>query len=50
MESRVFASKIRECTAIKEAQAVQESIYKYAPRSNAAQDYKAFVEEVITYA
>lgn len=48
MNTKLFASRIRECTAIVEAQAVQESIYKYAPKSNASKDYTAFVEELLT--
>lgn len=46
MGTRVFDTKIRECTAIIEAQANQQSIYQYAPRSNAAADYTAFMQEL----
>lgn len=42
----VFKEPIRECISIKEAQAVQESIFTYAPKSNAAADYKALLEEL----
>ena len=45
--SRVFPTPIRECQAIKEAQATQTDIYTYAPRSNASEDYRALVEEII---
>lgn len=44
---RLFNAKIRECTAIREAQALKESIFKCSPRSNAVQDYTAFTEEFI---
>ncbi len=47
MGTRVYETRIRECTAIKEAQALREDIYSYAPRSNAAKDYRAFVAEYL---
>lgn len=47
MESRLYSSRIRECTALKEAQAVRQDIYTYAPHSNAAADYMALVEEIL---
>lgn len=43
----VYDTVIRECVALKEAQASQQTIYKYAPKSNASQDYSSFVEEFI---
>ena len=46
MESKLYKSKIRECTALKEAQACRENIFAYAPNSNAAADYTAFIDEV----
>ena len=48
MKTRLFDSRIRECTAVKEAQAMQQSIYSYAPRSNAATDYTALLTELKT--
>ena len=47
LHTKLYKSRIRECTALVEAQAVKQSIYKYAPRSNAAADYKALVAEII---
>lgn len=47
LKTKLYSSKIRECTALKEAQATQQDIYSYAPRSNAVADYTAFVEEVL---
>jgi chromosome partitioning protein len=44
---RLYDTYIRECAALKEAQAMRQDIYTYAPKSNAAIDYMAFVEEVI---
>lgn len=37
---------IRECTAIQEAQATGKDIFTYSPRSNATEDYTAFVEAI----
>ena len=48
MGTTVFHSRIRECTAIVEAQAMRRSIFEYAPRSNAAKDYGALIDEVGT--
>lgn len=47
LHTKVYKTTIRECTAIKEAQAVQETIFQYAPKSNAAADYTALVEEIM---
>lgn len=48
MKTRVFTARIRECTALKEAQAKQATIYDYAPKSNAAADYSALVGELLS--
>lgn len=45
--TKVFSTPIRECTAIKEAQATQSDIYSYAPRSNATADYTALIDELL---
>ena len=47
LHTKLYSSKIRECTALVEAQATKQNIYSYAPRSNAAADYKALVDEII---
>lgn len=47
LNTKLYKTKIRECTALKEAQAMQKNIFEYAPRSNAAADYKALIEEII---
>lgn len=39
-----FLTAIRNGVAIREAQALQISLYEYAPKSNAAQDYKRLYE------
>ena len=46
LETRLYTTRIRECTALKEAQALREDIYSYAPRSNAAKDYRAVIDEL----
>lgn len=45
--AKLYSSKIRECTAVKEAQLTQTDIYSYAPKSNATADYTALVNEII---
>jgi chromosome partitioning protein len=47
LQTKLYKAKIRECTAIKEAQATQQDIYSYAPRSNAAADYTALIAEIL---
>ena len=47
MNTRVFKSAIRECVAVKEAQAVRQDIFTYAPKSNAATDYAALISEYL---
>lgn len=43
----VYKTIIREGIAIKEAQANRQSIFAYAPKSNAAADYAAFTDEIL---
>lgn len=45
--TKVYDTRIRECVSLKEAQAVRQSIFDYAPRSNGAKDYKALIAEII---
>lgn len=47
LNTKLYNTKIRECTAIKESQAMRESIFTYAPKSNATADYKALVDEIM---
>jgi ATPases involved in chromosome partitioning len=47
MGTFLYDTVIRECIALKEAQASQQNIYEYAPKSNAATDYLSFVNEFI---
>lgn len=46
--TKVFSSKIREAVAVREAQAAREDLFVYAPRSNAALDYTAFLDELLS--
>lgn len=46
LDTKVFSTPIRECIALQEAQAMQEDIFSYAPRSNATKDYTALIEEI----
>lgn len=45
--TKVFKTPIRECTAVKEAQATQADIYSYSGKCNASKDYRDFVEEFL---
>ena len=45
--TKVFGTCIRECTALKEAQAMEQSIFEYSPRCNAAKDYRKFFDQMM---
>lgn len=47
MGTKVFDTKIREAVAIREAQTVKQDIFTYAPKSNVAQDYSSFIDELL---
>jgi chromosome partitioning protein len=47
LNTKVYQATIRESVAIKESQAMQQDIFSYAPKSNPAHDYKAFVDEFL---
>ena len=48
IQTKLYKTKIRECTAIKESQISQSDIFTYAPESNAAEDYKKLANEIIS--
>lgn len=48
LATKLFSTKIRECVSIREAQVRRSDIFTYAPRSNAALDYNAFIDEFLT--
>lgn len=47
INTSLYNSVIRECISIKEAQASQQNIFNYAPKSNAAIDYNSFISEFL---
>jgi chromosome partitioning protein len=47
LETKLFNATIREGISIKEAQISKQSIFEYAPKSNPAQDYNDFIDELI---
>ena len=47
LDTKVFRAWIREATVIKEAQAVKQPIFAYAPSSKVAYDYRFFIEELM---
>lgn len=47
LNTKVFNTKIRECIAVKEAQTMQQDLFAYAPKSNAAADYSALLTELL---
>lgn len=47
LDTKLYKTTIRENIAVKESQARQQNIFTYSPKSNAAEDYKALVDEII---
>ncbi len=47
LDLKLFNTRIRDSVAMREAQALQKNILKYAPKCHAAQDYRAFVNELL---
>lgn len=47
MKTKVFNTTIRENVDIQKAQATRTTLVKYAPGCTAAEDYKAFTEELL---
>lgn len=47
LQTKLFKAKIREAIAIKESQAQRVDIFAYAPESNVAKDYDAFIDELL---
>lgn len=47
MGTKLYKTSIRECIALREAQASQTDIFSYAPRSNASADYIALLREML---
>lgn len=47
LNTKLFQAKIRECSALKESQVMQENIFDYAPKSNATIDYMELAQEIL---
>lgn len=47
LHCKIFDTKIRRGVAVKEAQGVGQGLFSYAPSSNVAQDYAAFMVELL---
>lgn len=47
LNTKVYQNPIREYTVVKESQALENDLFTTAPRSKAAEDYRAFVNEFI---
>ena len=47
LDTKVFRAWIREATVVKEAQAVKQSIFAYAPSAKVTYDYRFFIEELL---
>lgn len=45
--TKLFKTKIREAIAVKEAQMNQKNLFEYAPKSNVAEDYICFIDELL---
>lgn len=45
--TKIFKSTIREAVVVREAHAQQIDIFSYAPKSNVAQDYNSFIDELL---
>lgn len=41
-----YLGEVRKCVSIREAQALQQSLYEYAPKSTAAQDYLSILRRI----
>lgn len=47
IDSKVYKTPIRECIAVREAQATHTDIFSYSRKSNASKDYEAFINEFL---
>lgn len=47
LHTKLYKTRIRECTALVEAQAMRQNIFKYANKSNGAADYMSLVHEIL---
>lgn len=47
LDTKLFNATIREAVSIRESQLNRQSIFDYAPKSNVADDYRAFISELL---
>lgn len=47
MDSIVFETKIRQCSALNDCQMAQEPIYKWSPKCNGSKDMESLTQEVL---
>lgn len=47
MDTQLFSTRIRESVKCQEAQALNQSLYSYAPTCTTALDYQAFADEIL---
>lgn len=47
LNTKLYKNTIREGVALREAQASQQDIFSYAPKSNVAKDYQALIDEIL---
>lgn len=47
LDTKVFKATVREAIVVKEAQANQQNLLSYAPKSKVVEDYKEFIREVL---
>jgi chromosome partitioning protein len=47
LRTRLFRTTIREAIVVKEAQAMQQDIFSYAPQGKATEDYRNFIKELL---
>lgn len=47
LNTTLYNARIRESIAVKEAQAMQQDIFTYSPKSNATADYNSLIDEIL---
>lgn len=47
LDTNIYKTRIRECVALRESQTLQQNIFTYAPKCNAAADYRDLVTEIL---
>lgn len=47
LDTKVFKSRIRQATVVKESQVVKKDLFKYAPKAAVTKDYNDFINELL---